>query len=99
MSDRLQELARRKASLISQCARDREEFAYFYNQIRLSLNLGAVIRALGRTLSAHPALAVGISGLIASGYARKASKTLGGLARISSVAQPLFSWWSKRAGK
>ena len=77
MSDRFEEIIRRKQVLIDRCARDREELAASCRRIHLPLGFGAVLTVLGKTLKSYPILVAGLSTLLVGGY--------GGGARVSGL--------------
>jgi hypothetical protein len=96
MSERFEEIVRRKQVLIDRCAQERKDLASDLSRVRLPLNLGAVLLALGRTLRAYPVVVAGLSGLVISGYGGKISKSAGKLLGLGQILQPLWSWWSRR---
>lgn len=91
MSNRFEEIARRKQLLVERCAREREELAGACQRVRVPLSLSAVFLALGATLKSHPILVAGISSLLAGGYVGKLAKSAGALLRLSKAVLPL--WW------
>lgn len=94
--NRFEELARRKETLIFQAGRERAELAAACRRVQASLDLKQALLALGRTLKAHPAIAAGASGLLASGLAGKLLKGAGQAAAITRMAIPLWAWWWRR---
>lgn len=96
MSDRLEELARRKQTLIARCAQEREELAACCNRLRMPFGVGGTLLALARTLRTHPMIAAGISTLLVSGYAGRLTKLVVELLKPWRAIQPLWSWWLKR---
>ena len=82
MSNRFEEIARRKQLLVDRCARDREELAAAFPRIRLPLGLGAVLTVLGKTLKSYPILVTGISSLLIGGYEGKLTKSARTLFRL-----------------
>ena len=99
MSKRLEDIAQRKQALIAHCARDREELAASCDRIRLPFGLGGTFLGLTKTLRAHPMIATGISALVVSGYGGKLTRSLAELLRLWKLAQPLWSWWTKRRAR
>jgi hypothetical protein len=97
VSNRFTEIARRKRTLVDQCARDREELVASFSQVRSSLSFGAALTALGKTLKLYPILVTGISGLLASGYASRLLRSSGKLYRMGQAILPLWYWWTKRS--
>jgi len=96
VNSRLDELARRKQTLIIQCSREREELAALCRRCRIPFDLRTVFLSVGQTLKGHPLLVAGVSGLLISGRGR-------GLARVGlevlglwKTILPLWSWWAKR---
>lgn len=93
---RFDELARRKQALILQAARERTEVIAAYRSLRSSLDVKQAMLGFGRTLKAHPMIAAGASGVLASGLAGKLLKGAGQALAISRVAIPLWTWWRQR---
>ncbi|HSE86681.1 MAG TPA: hypothetical protein VLJ79_10700 [Candidatus Binatia bacterium] len=96
MSNRFEEIARRKQILVDQCARDREELAANCHRIRLPASLGVGLMVLGKTLKSYPILVAGISSLLVSGYGGKLAKSTGKLLGLGRAILPLWSWWTRR---
>jgi hypothetical protein len=96
MSSRFDEIARRKERLIAQCARERDELAAAFSQVRSPFELGQVVLGLTRSLKAHPIVAAAISSLLASGYAGKLLRMAGEGLKLWRLALPLWFWWKKR---
>ena len=94
--NKLEQLSRRKQELIEQCARERIELEQALGTIRSSVTLYGAMAGLGRILLTHPLVAAAISSLLASGYARKFTKSGSDLLKLLRVARPLWAWWSKR---
>ena len=97
MSNRFEEIARRKQVLVDRCARDREELAAAFPRIRLPLGLGAVLTVLGKTLKSYPILVAGVSTLLVGGYGGKLTKSAGKLLGLGQTILPLWSWWTRRS--
>jgi hypothetical protein len=97
VTNRFEEIARRKQVLIDRCARDREELAASCRRIHLPLSLGAVLTVLGRSLKSYPILVAGISSLLVGGYAGKLTKSAGKLFSLGHAFLPLWSWWTRRS--
>lgn len=93
---RFEELARRKQALIFQAGRQRLEVAGAYGNLLSSLDLKRAVIGLGQTLKAHPMIAAGASGVLASGLAGKLLKGATQAMAISRVAVPLWTWWNRR---
>lgn len=96
MSNRLEEIARRKQTLVAKAARERAELAAAYNRIRSPFDIGGTLGGLGRLLKSHPLIAAGISSFLVSGFAGKLLKSAGGMLKLWSVAPFLWAWWKKR---
>ena len=95
MNRRLEELARRKQTLIVKAARERAEVAAAFHRLHSALDVKQTFAGLGRTLRAHPVIAAGASGMLASGLAGKLLKGATQLVAISRVAVPVWSWWKR----
>lgn len=96
MSRSLQELARRKQTLIVQAAQERAEVAAACRKLQASLDFKQALAGFGRTLKAHPMLAAGASSFVASGLAGKLLKGGAQFAAMARVAVPLWTWWKRR---
>jgi hypothetical protein len=96
VSKRLEEIARRKQSLVEKAERERNELAAAYDRIHAPLEITSTLFGIGRTLKTHPIIAAGISSLVVSGYAGKLLKSSGALLRLWRVAWPLWSRWRAR---
>jgi hypothetical protein len=97
VSNRFEEIARRKQVLIDRCARDREELAASCRPIHLPLGLGTVLTILGKTLKSYPILVAAISSLLVGGYGGKLTKSAGTMFRLGQTVLPLWSWWTRRS--
>jgi hypothetical protein len=95
MSKRLAELARQKQDLIAQCTKERLELAGAVGNIKSSVTLYGAVLGLGRILLTHPWGAAAISSLLASGYARKLTRSGTDLLKLLSIARPIWAWWNK----
>ena len=96
MSNRFEEIARRKQILIDRCELERQELASSCRQIHLPLSFGVVLTALGRKLKSYPILVAGISTLLVGGYGGSLTKSAGALYRLGRAILPLWSWWMGR---
>jgi hypothetical protein len=96
VSDRFEDIARRKQLLIERCAQEREELAAACQRIRVPLGLGALVLLLGKTFKSHPILIAGLSTLLAGGYGGKVAKSAGSLFRLGQAILPLWLWLTKR---
>ena len=88
MSNRFEEIARRKQVLIDRCARDREELSESCRRIHLPLGLGAVLTVWGKTLKSYPILIAGVSSLLIGGYEGKLTKSARTLFRLGQAFCP-----------
>jgi hypothetical protein len=98
VSNRFEEIARRKQLLIDRCATERQELAGTCQRMRVPLSLSAVLLALGAALRSHPILVAGISSLLAGGYGGKLANSAGSLLRLGKAILPLW-WLIRRKGK
>jgi hypothetical protein len=92
---RLEEILRRKESLIEQCALQREEFAALCRRIRSPFDLGRLVLLVTRALKAHPIAAAVASSLLASGYAGRLLRLTGEGLRLWRLIRPIWFWWKK----
>ena len=96
MSNRLEEIARRKQVLIDKAARERAELAQACDKIRAPFDVTSTLVGIGRTLKTHPVIAAGISSFLVSGYAGKAMRSASEALKLWRLALPLWHWWTKR---
>ena len=96
MSNRLEEIARRKQLLIEKAGRERDELAAACEEIRSPLSITATLLSVGRTLRTHPIIAAALSSFLVSGYASKLLKSGGELLRLWKLTRPLWDWWRGR---
>jgi hypothetical protein len=96
VNKRLEELARRKQSLIDRCARERAELSALCERIRSPFGLSGTLLGVGRVLKTHPMIAAGFSSLLVSGYAGRLLKSAGDLVKLWRLALPLWGWLTKQ---
>ena len=96
MTNRLEEIARRKQALVDKAGRERAELAAAYDKIRAPFDVTSTLLGIGRTLKTHPIIAAGISSFLVSGYAGKLLKSSGELFKLWRLARPLWDWWRTR---
>ncbi len=96
MSNRLEEIARRKQALIEKAARERAELAAAYDRIRYPFDIGGTLLGLSRTLKTHPLIAAGISSFLVSGYAGKLLRSTGEVVKLWRLVLPIWHWWQRR---
>lgn len=96
MSDRLEEIARRKQTLIEKAGRERDELAAACAEIRSPLSVTATLLGVGRTLRTHPIIAAALSSFLVSGYASKLLKSTGELLQLWKLGRPFWDWWRRR---
>lgn len=96
MSNRLEEIARRKQALIEKAGRERAELAAACDRIRAPSNVISTLISVGRALKNHPIAAAGVSSLLVIGYASKLWKSSGELFVFWRLARPLWEWWRRR---
>ena len=96
MSNRLEEIARRKQVLVDKAARERAELAQAYDKIRAPFDVTSTLLGIGRTLKTHPIIAAGISSFLVSGYAGKTLRSASEALKLWRLALPLWRWWTKR---
>ena len=96
MSNRLEEIARRKQALIDKARRERAELAAACDRIRSPFDITSTLLGIGRTLKTHPIIAAAVSSFLVSGYAGKLLKSSGELLHLWKLAHPLWDWWRKK---
>ena len=99
MTNRLEEIARRKQALVDKAGRERAELAAACDRIRSPFEVTSTLLGIGRTLRTHPIIAAGISSFLVSGYAGRLLKSTGELLKLWKLARPIWGWWkNKRKG-
>ena len=96
MSNRLEEIARRKQALVDRAARERDELAAACNRIRSPFDVTSTLVGIGRVLKTHPIIAAGISSFLVSGYAGKLLKSSAEVLKLWKLALPIWGWWRGR---
>ena len=102
MNKRLEEIARRKQSLIERCDREREELAALCASFRLPGAGTSIGFLLGKTLKASPLFIAASAGLLVSRahLLTRSVRGIRGTIRWWRAAYPLGSRWSgRRRGK
>jgi len=95
VSNRLDEIARRKQALADQAARERADLARAFDRIHAPIYIGVALLGIGRALKTHPIIAAGISSFLVSGYAGKFLKSGAELLKLWKLAQPIWGWWRR----
>ena len=96
MSNRLEEIARRKQALVEKAGRERADLAAACDRIRAPFDVTSTLLGIGRTLKTHPIIAAAISSFLVSGYAGKLVKSTGEILRLWKLCRPIWDWWRKR---
>jgi hypothetical protein len=96
VTNRLEEIARRKQALVDKAGRERAELAAACDRIRSPFDVTSTLLGIGRTLKTHPIIAAGISSFLVSGYAGKLLKSSGELFKLWRLVLPIWHWWTKR---
>jgi hypothetical protein len=96
MSNRIEEIARRKQELIDRCAEQRAELSALCGKIRSPFDVSGTLLGIGRMLKAHPMIAAGISSLVVSGYATRLMKQAGEFVKLWRLIAPIKNWWVER---
>ncbi|MBM4264522.1 MAG: hypothetical protein FJ145_24230 [Deltaproteobacteria bacterium] len=99
MSNRLEEIARRKRALIERCAEERAQLSNSYRQIHSPLQLSTALVGVSRVLKTYPLLAAGISSLLVSGYGSKLTRSAADLLKLWRMVVPVWVWLTKRDQK
>jgi hypothetical protein len=99
VTNRLEEIARRKQALVDKAGRERAELAAACDRIRSPFEVTSTLLGIGRTLRTHPIIAAGISSFLVSGYAGRLLKSTGELLKLWKLARSIWGWWkNKRKG-
>lgn len=98
MTNRFDEIARRKHVLIDKARLERLELAAAAAQIRSPLNLGRRFSRFVGILSAHPLAAAGISSFVIGGFGKKLFRFARLIFKFRQAVLPLWVWWVRRRG-
>ena len=93
MSNRFEEIARRKQALVEKAERERAELSAVCARIRSPFDVTSTLVGIGRALKTHPIIAAAISSFLVSGYAGKLLKSSAELLKLWKLAQPIWGWW------
>ena len=96
MSNRLEEIARRKQALIERCAAERSALHAAWSQIRSPFHVTTTLVTITRMLKTYPLLAAGVSSLLVSGYGSKLTRSAGELVKLWRLVLPVWAWFTKR---
>lgn len=99
MTNRFDDIARRKQALIDKAAQERAELARSCAILKSPFEMSSMVLGIGRVLKTHPVVAAGLSSFLVSGYAGKALRSSGKVLQLWKVAQPVWSWLRKRRKK
>jgi hypothetical protein len=94
VSNRLQDIARRKQALIEKAALDRLEVATAYRRIRSPIDLGKVL-TIGKFLRAYPILTAGLSTFLLGGLSKRIFNSVGLIFKLGRLALPLLRFRKK----
>lgn len=94
MSNRFQDIARRKQALIEKAALDRLEVATAYRRIRSPIDLGKLL-TIGKFLRAYPVLAAGLSTFLLGGLSKNIVKSAGLIFKLGRLALSLLRFRRK----
>jgi hypothetical protein len=94
VSNRLQDITRRKQALIEKAALDRLEVATAYRRIRSPLDFGKLL-SIGKFLRAYPVLTAGLSTFLLGGLSKKIFKSVGFIFKLGRLALPLLRFKRK----
>lgn len=99
MTNRFDDIARRKQALIDKAAQERAELVRSCAILKSPFEMSSMVLGIGRVLKTHPVVAAGLSSFLVSGYAGKALRSSGKVLQLWKVAQPVWSWLRKRRKK
>jgi len=96
VNTKLVELARRRESLVSRSAVQREQLAQAYRQMQKPATLINALGGVFRTLKEHPALLTSLTAVFVGARRRGLGKLALALGIAFWALRPLRAWWSKR---
>ena len=96
MSNRLEEIARRKQALVEKAGRERAQLASAWNSIHAPFDVTSTLVRISRSLKTHPIVAAALSSFLVSGYASKLLKSSGGIFIFWRLGRQLWDWWRRR---
>ena len=96
MTNRFEEIARRKQVLIDKARLERLELAAAAVQIRSPFNLGRTFSRFVGLLGAHPLATAGISSFVLSSFGRKLFRCARLIFKFRQAVLLLWVWWVRR---
>jgi hypothetical protein len=94
VSNRLQDIARRKQALIEKAALDRLEVATAYRRIRSPIGLDKLL-TIGKFLRAYPVLTAGLSTFLLGGLSKNIVKSAGLIFKLGRLVLSLLRFRRK----
>ena len=86
MTNRLEEITRRKQTLIAQCGREREELAALWTNLRPPVTAASIGLVLAKIVKNYPLWFTGLAGWLLSRRAKL-------LIRSASGVRGALKWW------
>ena len=96
MTNRFEEIARRKQALIDKARLERLQLAAAAAQIRLPLDMHGAFFGIVRTLGTHPLVTAGVLSFIISGFGKNLFRSARLVFKLRQLVLPLWVWWLKR---
>jgi hypothetical protein len=96
VTNRFEEIARRKQALIDKAWLERRELAAAAAQIRSPLNIGRTFSRLVGILGAYPLATAGISSFVIGGFGKKLFRFARLIFKFRQAVLPLWVWWVRR---
>jgi hypothetical protein len=96
VSNRLDNIARRKQALIEKAALERLELTTACRRIRSPIDIDGKLFGIGRLISSHPLLTAGVSTFLIGGFGKKIFSTASALLKLWRVVLLILSLWPKR---
>jgi len=96
VTNRFEEIARRKQVLINKARLERLELAAAATQIRSPLDMQGTLFRIVRTLGAHPLATAGVSSFVISGFGKNLFRSARLVFKLRQLVLPVWLWWVRR---
>jgi hypothetical protein len=96
VSNRLDNIARRKQALIEKAALERLELTTACRRIRSPIDIDGKLFGIGRLISSHPLLTAGVSTFLIGGFGKKIFRIASAMLKLWRVVLPILNLWPKR---
>jgi len=96
VTNRFEEIARRKQALIDKARLERLDLAAAAAQIRSPLDMQGTFFRIVRTVGAYPLVTAGVLSFIISGFGKNLFRSARLVFKLRQLVLPLWVWWVRR---